>query len=164
MTRRVFAATVLLAGSSARAAARQPYVPGVFARAPGVPIELAAYAVRTGTGRLALDTGTFDEIPVLGAVDRFLCNLERWTPSVVWLSTRRIFDDAYAERRLVPHTVRPITLVASEVRVVSLEDPDHLRRLVRAVQGGGDDPAYLFITLTSVDSLVREYPVQIVPD
>jgi hypothetical protein len=100
--------------------------------------------------------GSFEDIPAFDSVPRVLCNLPNWRPELVWLSTRRIFKDEYAERRNLPFAVRAINISAIELRIGDLEDPARIRKLVSAVGGTADNPPYIFITLTA-NGVTRDY-------
>jgi hypothetical protein len=160
--RAVRAAQLPVAAVAGRTAAvPQPsYANGVFVGTPGGPVELIAYADRIGNGQLRMSYGTFEDVPAIESIQRLLCNLPNWKPVLVWVSTRRIFRDEYAERRELRFAVRPLSLVALEVRVADLENAERLRRLTASVGATAGNPAYLFITM-STGSIAREYMVEI---
>jgi hypothetical protein len=150
------------AGADTRLRSREQsgYTPGIFVGTPRGPVELIAYADRINNGQLRMSYGTFEDVPAIESLQRLLCNLPSWKPVLVWLSTRRIFRDEYAERRELRYAVRPLNLIALEVRVAAIEDPAGLRQLVTSVGASGDDPAYLFVTMTN-GSVTREYIVEL---
>ena len=162
MTRRDFVgAGATLAASLANpqrlfASAQPDLIKGVFAATPNGPVELIAYADRTSIGLLRMSYGTFEDIPAFHAVARVLCNLPNWRPELTWLSTRRIFKDEYAERRMLPFAVRPLNISALELRISDMEDPARVKKLLGYVRATASNPAYLFITL-SIGGVTRDY-------
>lgn len=149
-----------LAGG-ARGAAQSGYVNGVFVNTARGPIELIAYADRIGNGQLRMSFGTFEDVPAIASPSRLLCNLPNWKPVLVWLSTRRIFKDEYAERRNVPFAVRQLNIAALELRVADMEDPARVQKLLGDVRVSESNPAYLFVTLNN-GSISREYMIELI--
>jgi len=166
MTRREFvggaltAATTLAATGHAAARTQGGYTNGIFAGTPRGPVELLAYADRISNGQLRMSYGSFEDVPAFDSVPRILCNLPNWRPALVWLSTKRIFKDEYAERRNLPFAVRQINISAIEVRIADMEDPARVKKLVDAVRASADNPPYLFITL-STGNVTRDYIVEL---
>ena len=166
MTRREFAGTVaalaagLPAAHSLRAAAQVDLIKGVFAATANGPVELLAYADRTSIGLLRMSYGSFEDVPAFNSVSRVLCNLPNWRPELVWLSTRRVFKDEYAERRILPFAVRPLNISALELRISDMEDPARVKKLLGYVRASADNPAYLFITL-SFSGVTRDYMAEL---
>ena len=142
------------------AAAQADLIKGVFAGTPSGPVELIAYADRTSTGLLRMSYGSFEDVPAFNSVSRVLCNLPNWRPELVWLSTRRVFKDEYAERRILPFAVRPLNISALELRVSDMEDPGRVKKLLGYVRASADNPAYLFITL-SFSGVTRDYMAEL---
>lgn len=137
-------------------------VNGVFVHTAHGPVELIAYADRTGIGQLRMSFGSFEDVPAIEAPARLLCNLPNWKPTLAWVSTRRIFKNEFAERRTVPFAVRPLTVAALEVRVADFEDPAKIEKLLRNVGASAQNPAYLFITLDN-GGVTRDYMIELVP-
>jgi len=156
------ASLLAVAGLSAVALAQSGYVNGVFVHTGRGPVELIAYADRTGIGQLRMSFGTFEDVPAIEAPSRLLCSLPHWKPALVWVSTRRIFKDEFAERRTVPFAVRPLNVAALEVRVADFEDPARIARLIKSVGASEANPAYLFITLDN-GGVTRDYMIELVP-
>ena len=162
MTRREFVGGAIstgfsLAGASQAAARTQSgYTKGIFVGTARGPVELIAYADRISIGQLRMSYGSFEDVPAFDSVSRVLCNLPNWRPELVWLSTKRIFKDEYAERRSLPFAVRQINISALELRIGDMEDPARIRTLVSAVRGTADNPPYLLITLVA-NGVTRDY-------
>jgi hypothetical protein len=135
----------------------------VFVHAGQVPVELLAFAEISSTGQLRLAAATFEDVPAVNHVYRVLCSLPGWKPIRVWISTKAIFRNEYAERRQLRFGGRQLNVYASELRIAELEQPERAARLVRSVRGTADNPAYVFVTLSN-DNLAREYLVQLVPE
>ena len=83
-----------------------------------------------------------------------------WRPELVWLSTRTVFKDEYAERRILPFAVRPLNISALELRISDLEDPARVKKLLGYVRATANNPAYLFITL-SIGGVTRDYMAEL---
>ena len=166
MTRREFVGTgatlaaLLTSRPSLHAAAQTDLIKGVFAATPNGPVELIAYADRTSIGLLQMSYGSFEDVPAFRSVSRVLCNLPNWRPELVWLSTRMVFKDEYAERRILPFAVRPLNISALELRISDMEDPARVKKLLGYVRASADNPAYLFITL-SFSGVTRDYIIEL---
>lgn len=166
MTRREFVGTA--ATFAARlthphrllAAAQADLIKGVFVATPNGPVELAAYAGRTSVGLLRMSHGTVEDIPAFHSVSRVLCNLPNWRPQLIWLSTRMVFKDEYAERRVLPFAVRPLNVSAMELQISDMEDPERVKKLLGYVRATASNPAYLIITL-SIGGVTRDYIAEI---
>lgn len=158
---RTFLVAVVLVAWAATSAAQSRYIDGVFIHAGGEPIELLTFADRTSSGQLRLSSGSWEDVPIVESVRRVLCSLPNWKPSAVWLSTKRIFRDEYAERRVLPFAVRQLNIYAVELRVADMETPESASRFVRAVGATDDDPALLVVTMSSM-GMTRDYVVQLV--
>lgn len=160
MIRAALLTGALLAGWNAPASAQARYIDGVFIHAGGEPIELLTFAERTSSGQLRLSSGSWEDVPIVESVRRVLCSLPNWKPSAVWLSTRRIFRDEYAERRALPFAVRQLSIYAIELRVADMESAESVGRFVRHVGATDDDPALLLVTMSSM-GMTRDYVVQL---
>jgi hypothetical protein len=162
MTRREFVGTgatlaALLANRQRLlASAQADLIRGVFVGTPNGPVELLAYADRTTIGLLRMSYGSFEDIPAFHSVSRVLCNLPNWRPEQVWLSTRMIFRDEFAERRILPFAVRPLNISALELRIRDMEDPGRVKKLLGYVRATASNPPYLFVTL-STGGVTRDY-------
>lgn len=176
MTRRGLLSTLVTAmvgatGSDARGGrapavalvAQSGYVTGVFVNTARGPVELIAYADRIGNGQLRMSFGTFEDVPAIASPSRLLCNLPNWKPVLVWLSTRRIFKDEFAERRTIPFAGRPLNIAALELRIAEMEDAARLQKLLAAVGASESNPGYLFVTLNN-GSISREYMIELMRD
>lgn len=151
---------MLSAGWVLTAIAQPRYVDGVFVHANSAPIELLTFADRTSIGQLRMSSGSFEDVPVVESVNRVLCSLPNWQPAAVWVSTKRIFRDEYAERRHLPFAVRRLNIYAIELRVADAESPESVSRLMAAVRASEENPALLFITMAS-GHITRDYIVQL---
>ena len=158
---RTFLVGALLAVWTVPSAAQSRYIDGVFIHAGGEPIELLTFADRTSSGQLRLSSGSWEDVPIVESVRRVLCSLPNWKPSAVWLSTKRIFRDEYAERRVLPFAIRQLNIYAIELRVADMETSQSASRLVRSVGATDEDPAFLFVTMSS-SGITRDYVVQLV--
>lgn len=147
----------------ARPAAQPRYIDGVFVHGGKEPIELLAFAERSSTGQLRLAAATFEDVPAVTHVYRVLCSLPNWKPVMVWVSSRAIFRNEYAERRQLRFGGRQLNVYAAELRIAEVEQPERAARLVRSVGGTKDNPAYLFVTLDN-GSVSREYMVELAPE
>jgi hypothetical protein len=84
MNRRQLLSTVLgVLGSGAAALAQNDYVRGVFVSTAGGPVELIAYADRTGIGLMRMSFGSLEDIPAIASPTRVLCNIPHWKPTQV---------------------------------------------------------------------------------
>jgi hypothetical protein len=165
MTRREFVGTgatlaALLTSRQTLHAAQADLIKGVFAATPNGPVELIAYADRTSIGLLQMSYGSFEDVPAFRAVSRVLCNLPNWRPELVWLSTRMVFKDEYAERRILPFAVRPLNVSALELRISDMEDPARVKKLLGYVRATANNPPYLFVTL-SIGGVTRDYMAEL---
>lgn len=158
--RRLLSSVLGVFGGSPPAAAQTGSVDGVFVNSAHGPVELVAYADRTSIGLLRVSCGTLEDVPAIEAPTRLLCNLPTWKPTLVWLSTRRIFEDEFAERRTVPFAVRRLNVAALEMRIADFEDPARVGRLLENVHASPENPAYLFITLDS-SGVTRDYMIEV---
>lgn len=157
---RTFLVGALLAVWTVPSAAQSRYIDGVFIHAGAEPIELLTFADRISSGQLRLSSGSFEDVPIVSSVSRILCSLPTWTPAAVWLSTKRIFRDEYAERRRLPYAVRRLNIYAIELRIADVESPESASRLTRSVGATDEDPAFLFVTMSS-SGITRDYIVQL---
>ena len=137
------------------------YIDGVFVHSGEAPFELLAFAEHSSTGQLRLASASFDDVPAVERVYRVLCSLPGWTPAAVWASTRAIFRNEYAERRQLSFAVRRISVYTVELRVADVETPEGAARLIRAIRGTADNPAYLFVTLHN-SGVTREYMIELI--
>ena len=166
MTRREFVGTgatlaaLLTNRQSLVAAAQADLIKGVFAATPNGPVELIAYADRTSIGLLQMSYGSFEDVPAFHSVSRVLCNLPNWRPELVWLSTRMVFKDEYAERRILPFAIRPLNISAIELRIGDMEDPARVKKLLGYVRATANNPPYLFVTL-SIGGVTRDYMAEL---
>ncbi len=151
---------VLSAGWALTASAQTRTIDGVFIHSGSAPIELLTFADRSSAGQLRLSFGSFEDVPIVESVARVLCSLPNWKPSGVWASTKRIFRDEYAERRQLPFAVRQRSIYAIELRLSDVESPESVNRLIQAVNADADDPALLFVTMSS-GYVTRDYVVQL---
>lgn len=138
----------------------QDYPFGVFIGSLDGPQELVAHAERTSEGAMRMALGTFDDLPIVRGPMRLICNLPHWRLTAVWLSTRRIFSDAHAERRQLGMSGRPLGVASVFARLPDTERPERLRALVQAVGASADNPAYVFVTMFN-EGLARDYVVAI---
>lgn len=168
MTRREFvlggtlaAATAATARPTAGGAAQGGgYRHGVYVGTAKGPVELIAYADRLRFGQLRMSFGTFEDVPAFTSLPRVLCNLPNWKPVLVWMSTRQIFRDEFAERRNLPFGVRPLDIVALDLRIQGMDDEARLRKLFRDVRASASNPAYMFVTM-SAGNVIREYMAEL---
>lgn len=163
MTRRhwIAAAAGVVVGASRTAAQSDLF--GVFVQATGGSVELVAFADRTRYGQMRMASGTLEDVPALSSPARFLANVPTWKHVSVWLSTRAIFTDDFAERRVVPFASRLVNVAATEIRVADFEDPARAAQLLKAVRASRENPAYLFISLDN-GSVTRDYMIEVRPE
>jgi hypothetical protein len=90
MNRRHLLSTVVgVLGGGAAALTQGDYVRGIFVSTAGGPVELIAYADRTGIGLMRMSFGSLEDVPAIASPTRLLCNIPHWKPTQVWISTRR---------------------------------------------------------------------------
>jgi len=169
MTRRDFvlrstqAASVMSLGATAGvagAAQTGGFQQGIYVGTAEGPVELIAYADRLSFGQLRMSFGSFEDVPAFARMPRVLCNLPNWTPVLVWMSTRQIFRNEFAERRNLPFAVRPLDIVALDLRIQGMDDEERLRKLWRDVRASEANPAYMFVTM-STGQVIREYMAEL---
>jgi hypothetical protein len=169
MTRRDFLAGSALAVAAPRLSAttrpahatqRSGFRQGIYVGTAEGPIELIAYADRLSFGQLRMSFGSFEDVPAFQRMPRVLCNLPNWKPVLVWMSTRQIFRNEFAERRNLPFAVRPLDIAAIDIRIQGMDDEDRLRKLWRDVRASESNPAYMFVTMTT-GQVIREYMAEL---
>jgi hypothetical protein len=133
---------------------------GIYVGTTEGPVELIAYADRLSFGQLRMSFGTFEDVPAFERMPRVLCNLPNWKPVLVWMSTRQIFRNEFAERRNLPFAVRPLDIAAVDIRIQGMDDEERLRKLWRDVRASESNPAYMFVTM-SAGNVIREYMAEL---
>lgn len=124
-------------------------------------IPLKAYAEMMRVGTLRLASGSSRDIPTVTDVSYFRCSLTGWSPKGVLVSSEELFTSEYAERRLLPVSIRPLAVSTVAARAADLEKPERLTALGTAVKAPeGGDQLYFFLILSSGD-LTRYYPFRI---
>ena len=124
-------------------------------------IPLKAYAEFMRSGILQLVSGSPKDIPTVTDVNYFRCGLTGWEPKGVLVASEELFTSEFAERRLIPISIRRVAVSTVAVRAADLERPEkiaELRRAVKVPEGG--DKSYFFLILSSGD-MTRFYPFRI---
>lgn len=165
LSRRQFGATALgtVGALSGRTAGAQPYPDGLLIADGDDLVELAAYAALRSSGVLTMAYGTLDEVPAVERVPMVICNLGLWYVSMVWCTTRRIFDDGRTERRRLTFALNRVNMRTTRLRIATLEEPRRLQSLLRGLDASTDNPAYAVFGVTN-GAIARYYLARIRPE
>ena len=150
-------AIVMLAAPTAIAQQAAPIV--IYTSTEQIPLK--AYAEFMRSGILQLVSGSPKDIPTVTDVNYFRCGLTGWEPKGVLVASEELFTSEFAERRLIPISIRRVAVSTVAVRAADLERPEkiaELRRAVKVPEGG--DKSYFFLILSSGD-MTRFYPFRI---
>ena len=124
-------------------------------------IPLNAYAEFMRSGILQLVSGSPKDIPTVTDVSHFRCGLTGWAPKGVLVASEELFKSEFAERRLLPIFIRPVSVSTVTARAADLEKPERIAELRRAVKvPEGGEASYFFLILSSGD-MTRYYPFRI---
>jgi hypothetical protein len=135
---------------------------GLFVETSGHRAELTAYAEAVESGGLQMASGRLENVPAIALSRdvRIFCRLPNWQPSRVMLGSAAVFEENGGELRELQVAVRRVDVSAFEVHVTTFEHPGEVARLLAAAQVRPQEPAYLFVVMTSGDS-ERFYPVRL---
>jgi hypothetical protein len=113
-------------------------------------------------GTLKMASGTLEDVPTIAphATLRVLAALPNWPPTGVVVASHELFGDESAERRTLPFAVRKLNVYSVEMRIVDLETPESVARLLRSIRASERTPGYAFIVVAS-SGIRRFYPIRL---